>query len=123
KDVREGKGRVKEEEAEAAVAAAERDLQKAKGAYEDQQPLLAEGFITKQELERAEQAVQHATEQLALARRRRDAVVQFGRPLEVSQAEADTLLTKDSFRQLQSAASYRLDQKRTAIAGAESRIQ
>jgi HlyD family secretion protein len=123
KDVREGKGRVKVEEAEAAVAAAERELQKAKGAFEDQQPLLAEGFITKQELERAEQAVQHATEQLALARRRRDAVIEFGRPLEVSQAEADALMTKDSFRQLQSAAAYRLDQKRSAIAAAESRIQ
>jgi HlyD family secretion protein len=123
KDVREGKGRVKEEEAQAAVSAAERELQKAKGAYDDQKPLLAEGFITQQELEHAEQAVQHATEQLSLARRRRDAVVEYGRPLEVSQAEADALLTKDSFRQLQSAASYRLDQKRTAIAGAESRIQ
>lgn len=123
KDVREGKGRLKEEEAAAAVAAAERELQKAQTAYDDQKPLLAEGFITKQELERAQQAVQHATEQLALAKRRRDAVIEFGRPLEVSQAESDAFLTKDSYRQLQSAASFRLEQKRSAIAGSESRIQ
>jgi len=123
KDVMQGKGRLKEEEATAAVAAAERELQKAQSAYDDQKPLLAEGFITKQELERAQQAVQHATEQLALAKRRRDAMVEFGRPLEVSQAEADAYLTKDSYRQMQSAANFRLDQKRSAIAAAESRIQ
>jgi HlyD family secretion protein len=122
KDVKQGKGRLKEEEAAAAVAAAERELQKAQSAYDDQRPLLIEGFITKQELERAQQAVQHATEQLALAKRRRDAMVEFGRPLEVSQAEADAFLTKDSFRQMQSAANFRLDQKRAAISGAESRI-
>jgi len=122
KDVKQGKGRLKEEELTAAVAAAERELQKAQTAYDDQKPLLTEGFITKQELERAQQAVQHATEQLALAKRRYDAVIEFGRPLEVSQAEADAFLTKDSYRQMQSAAAFRLEQKRSAIAAAESRI-
>ena len=47
KDVQEGKGRLKEEEARAAVANAERELKKAQTALEDLQPLLAEGFITK----------------------------------------------------------------------------
>jgi HlyD family secretion protein len=122
-DVRQGKGLVKEDEAVAAVANAERDVQKAQTAYEDLKPLLAEGFITKMELERAEQQLQQANEQLALARKRKDALLQFGRPLEVSQAEADAGLTKDSYRQLQSAATYRLEQKKAAIASAESRIQ
>ncbi|HEY7513187.1 MAG TPA: hypothetical protein VIC87_01855, partial [Vicinamibacteria bacterium] len=57
KDVQEGKGRLKEEEAAAAVANAERELEKARSQLADLKPLLAEGFITKVELERQEQAV------------------------------------------------------------------
>jgi len=123
KDVAEGKGRVREDEAGAAVANAERELAKTEGALEDLRPLLAEGFITKQELDRAEQAVARAREDLALARRRRDALVRFGRPLELSQARTEAQITKESLRQLESAASYRMEQKRAAITGAESRIQ
>jgi HlyD family secretion protein len=122
RDVREGKGRLREEEARAAVANAERDLAKSRGSLEDLRPLLAEGFITKQELERAEQAVQRASEELALAKRRRDALLEFGRPLELSQATTDAQITKESLRQLESAASYRLEQRQAAIASAQSRI-
>jgi HlyD family secretion protein len=123
RDVQEGKGKLKEEEAEAAVANAERDLKKAQGALEDLRPLLQEGFITRQELERAEQAVKRAEEDLVLARRRRDALLNFGRPLELSQARSDALLTKETLRQLEAAAEYRMEQKKAAIASAESRIQ
>jgi len=123
KDVQEGKGRVREEEAAAAVANAERDLQKAVGALEDLKPLLAEGFITKQELERADQVVARARDELTLAQRRRDSLVKFGRPLELSQARSEATLTKESLRQLESAADYRLQQKKAAVAAAESRIE
>ena len=122
-DVQEGKGKLREEEALAAVANAERELQKSIGALEDLKPLLAEGFITKQELERAEQVVARARDDLALAQRRRDSLVKFGRPLELSQARSDAVLTKESLRQLESAAAYRREQKQAAIAAAESRIQ
>lgn len=123
KDVSDGKGKLKEEETVAAVANAERELQKAKGAYEDLKPLLAEGFITKVELERAEQQVAKATEELSLAQRRRDSLLNYGRPLELSQARSDALLTKESLRQLQAAADYRVEQKKAEVASAESRIQ
>jgi HlyD family secretion protein len=123
KDVQEGKGRLREEEASAAVANAQRELQKAQGAHEDLKPLLAEGFITKQELERAEQVVSRARDELTLAERRRDSLLQFGRPLELSQARSDATLTKESLRQLESAAAYRLQQKQAAISAADSRIQ
>ena len=122
-DVTDGKGRLREEEAKAAVGNAERDLEKAIGAHDDLRPLLAEGFITKQELDRAAQAVSRAREDLALAKRRHEALVQFGRPLELSQAQADASLTRESVRQLEAAAQYRLEQKRSAITAAESRIQ
>lgn len=123
KDVQQGKGRLKEEEAAAAVSNAERELQKAQGARDDLAPLLAEGFITKQELERAQQAVARAQEELSLAKRRRDAMTEFGRPLEVSQARSEALLTKESLRQLETSSVYKLQQKQAAIAAAESRIQ
>jgi HlyD family secretion protein len=123
KDVQDGKGKLREEEAAAAVANAERELQKAQGALQDLKPLLAEGFITKQELERAEQVVARARDDLTLAQRRRDSLVKFGRPLELSQARSDATLTKESLRQLESAAAYRIQQKQAAIAAADSRIE
>jgi HlyD family secretion protein len=123
RDVQEGKGKLKEEEAIAAVAQAERERQKAASNLEDLRPLLAEGFITKLELERAEQQLQKAEEDLALAQRRRDALLNFGRPLEVSQAESDASMTRESMRQLGSAVEFRLRQKQAAIDAAQSRIE
>jgi HlyD family secretion protein len=123
RDVQEGKGRLKEQEAEAAVTNAARELDKARGIAEDLRPLLAEGFITKQELERAEQQVRKAEEDLELARRRRDALSQFGRPIELAQARSSAALSQDGLRQLERAAAFRVEQRRTAATAAESRIQ
>ena len=122
RDTQEGKGRLKEEEAVAAVANAERERQKAKSALGDLQPLLAEGFITRTELERAEQQLARAEEDLKLAKRRRDSYLGFGRPLELTQARSDASQSKETQRQLESAASYRMEQKRAGVASAESRI-
>lgn len=123
KDAQEGKGQLKEQEAVAAVAAAEREVQKAKTALEDVKPLLSEGFITRQELERAEQALAKAEEDLELAKRRGDSLLRFTRPLELAQAKSEAALSKESLKQLGTSAAYRLEQKRAAIAGAEGRIQ
>jgi HlyD family secretion protein len=123
KDAQEGKGQLKEQEAVAAVAAAERELQKTKTALEDLKPLLSEGFITRQELERAEQAMAKAAEELELANRRRDSLLRFTRPLELAQAKSEAALSRESLKQLETSAAYRLEQKRAVIAGAESRIQ
>jgi HlyD family secretion protein len=122
KDVEEGKGRLKEEEAVAAVANAEREQQKARTALDDLKPLLAEGFITKVELEKAEQQLSRMREELTLAQRRRDSLLNFGRPLELSQAKSDALSSKETLRQLATAAAYRLGQKQATIDSAESRI-
>ena len=123
KDAQEGKGRLREDEAALAVAAAERELQKATTSLEDLKPMLSEGFITRQELERAEQQVDKAREELALAKKRQQSLLGFERPLEMSQARSDALLTKESLRQLGSAGSSRLEQRRAAVTAAESRIQ
>jgi len=121
-DVREGKGQLKEEEAAAAVASAERALKDAEGQLEDLQPLLAEGFITRTELERAKQQRDQAAEELVLSGRRRDALLNFGRPLELSQARSEAQASQETLRQLESANLYRLAQKEAAIAAARSRI-
>jgi HlyD family secretion protein len=123
KDVQEGKGQVKEEEAAQTVANAERDLQKAESQLADLKPLLAEGFITRTELERAEQQVERAREDLALARRRRDALLNFGRPLELSEARSDAQTSRESLGQLASAVTSRMAQKQAAVASARSRIE
>lgn len=122
KDVQQGKGKLKEEEAASAVSHAQIELEKARSNAEDLRPLLAEGFITKIELERAEQQVQKAEDDLALAKRRRDALLEYGRPLELSQAAADASLTQESYRQLESATRYRVGQKQAAVDSAQSRI-
>jgi HlyD family secretion protein len=122
-DVQQGKGRVKEQEAAQEVANAERELQKAETALADLKPLLAEGFITRTELERAEQQVARSKEELELAQRRKEALLGFGRPLELSQARSDAQSSRETLRQLESASSYRTAQKQAAIASAQSRIQ
>ena len=84
------------------MANAERELEKARTQLDDLRPLLAEGFITEGRAGAAEQAVARAQEELTLARRRRDALVNFGRPLELSQARSDAQSSKESLRQLES---------------------
>ena len=121
--MQQGKGRVKEDEVEQAVGNAQRELQKAETALADLRPLLAEGFITRAELERAEQQVASSREELKLAERRRDALMGFGRPLELSQARSDAQSSRETLRQLESAAAYRTAQKQAAIVAAQSRIQ
>jgi HlyD family secretion protein len=123
KDVQQGKGQLREDEAAAAVTNAERELQKAQSSYEDLKPLLAEGFITKQELERSEQQVQRGKEELALAKRRKNALMEFGRPLELSQARAEATLSEETVKELLVAADYKMDQKRSSIQSANARIQ
>jgi HlyD family secretion protein len=85
--------------------------------------LLGEGFITTQEMERAEQEVEKAREAQLIAKRRHDAFFEFGRPLERAQARAEALSTRESTKALSSAAASRLEQRRAAVEGAQSRVR
>jgi HlyD family secretion protein len=123
KDVQQGQGQLKEQEAEAEVANAERALTEAEGQLEDLGPLLEEGFITRMELDRARQTRDRAREDLVLAQRRRDALLDFGRPLELSQARSAAQASQETLRQLESASASRLAQKEAAISAARSRIE
>lgn len=59
-------------EAEAALAEAEREVVRARAALDDFRPMLAEGFITRPEFDRAGQALLRAEEQRTVAKARRD---------------------------------------------------
>ncbi len=123
RDVEDGKGKLREEEARADLSEAERDLRRVSTARDDLKPLLAEGFITRQEMERADQEVEKASEKLAIAKRRHDSFFEFGRPLERAQARAEALASRESSKALSSAAASRLEQRRAAIESANSRIR
>jgi HlyD family secretion protein len=122
KDVEEGKGKLQEEEARAAVTQAQRELKTAETSLEDLRPMLAEGFITRAELERAEQAVSRGQEDLTLAQRKHESLVTYGRPLELNQARAEAHSSRESLRQLRTAVGHRLTQKHAAVDAARSRI-
>ncbi len=123
RDVEEGKGKLREDEVKAELAEADRDLRRITGARDDLKPLLAAGFITRQEMDRADQEVEKAAEKLAIAKRRHDSFFEFGRPIERSQAKAEALASRESSRALSSAAASRLEQKKAAIESAMSRIR
>ena len=123
RDVEEGNGKLREDEAKADLAEADRQLRRTSGARDDLKPLLAEGFITRQEMDRADQEVEKAEDKLAIAKRRHDSFFQFGRPLERSQARAEALSSRESSKALLSAAGSRLEQRRAAIESAASRIR
>ena len=111
----EGKGKLAEAESAAQLAQAERELQKAESSFEDLKPLLAEGFITKLELDRAQQAVDKAKEDLELLRIRHRTYMEYTRPAEVEASRSAVANRKESVRQTERASSYRLSQAEAAL--------
>ncbi len=117
----EGKGKLAEAESAAQLAQAERELQKAESSFEDLKPLLAEGFITKLELDRAQQAVDKATEDLELLRIKHRTYMEYTRPAEVEASRSAVASSKESVRQTERANSFRLSQAEAALKLAESK--
>ncbi len=117
----EGKGKLAEAESAAQLAQAERELQKAESSFEDLKPLLAEGFITKLELDRAQQAVDKAKEDLELLRIKHRTYMEYTRPAEVEASRSALANSKEGVRQTERASSYRLSQAEAALKLAESK--
>ncbi|MGH9388845.1 MAG: hypothetical protein ACRD1Z_04465, partial [Vicinamibacteria bacterium] len=117
----EGKGKLAEAESAAQLAQAERELQKAESSFEDLKPLLAEGFITKLELDRAQQAVDKAKEDLELLRIKHRTYMEYTRPAEVEASRSSVANRKEGVRQTERASSYRLSQAEAALTLAESK--
>ena len=117
----EGKGKLAEAESAAQLAQAERELQKAESSFEDLKPLLAEGFITKLELDRAQQAVDKAKEDLELLRIKHRTYMEYTRPAEVEASRSAVANRKEGVRQTERAGTYRLSQAEAALKLAESK--
>ena len=118
-----GKGQVAIDETEAAFAEADRELTRARAAVEDLRPLLAEKFITRAELEHAEQALQRAADQRRLAATRRDAMLRFERPAAASRAQAEVHSAREALLRQSEAAAARSAQRRASISAVTSRIE
>ncbi len=110
-----------EAESAALLAQAERELAKAESSFEDLKPLLAEGFITKLELDRAQQAVDKAKEDLELLRIKHRTYMEFTRPTEVEASRSTLANSKEGVRQAERASTYRLSQAEAALKLAESK--
>ena len=117
----EGKGKLAEAESAAQLAQAERELQKAESGFEDLKPLLAEGFITKLELDRAQQAVDKAKEDLELLRIKHRTYMEYTRPAEVEATRSAVANSRESVRQTERVSSYRLSQAEAALELAQSK--
>ncbi len=121
RSVIEGKGKLAEAESAAQLSQAERELQKAESSFEDLKPLLEEGFITKLELDRAQQAVDKAKEDLELLRIKHRTYMEYTRPAEVEATRSAVASSKESVRQTVRASSYRISQAEATLKLAESK--
>jgi multidrug efflux pump subunit AcrA (membrane-fusion protein) len=86
KAVAEGEGALTVEEARSALQRAQKKAERLRQEYDHLKPLLDKGFITRDELARSESQLEEAEEELILARRRTDVVVQLSHPREQKRA-------------------------------------
>ena len=86
KAVTEGEGALTVEEARSTLQRAQKKAERLRQEYEKLRPLLDKGFITREELARTEDSLEEAEEELLLARRRTDVIVQLSHPREQKRA-------------------------------------
>ncbi len=86
KAVTEGEGALTVEEARSTLQRTQKKAERLRQEYEHLKPLLDKGFITRDELARNEDQLDEAEEELILARRRTDVVVQLSHPREQKRA-------------------------------------
>ena len=116
-----GKGKLAEAESRAQLSQAKRELEKAEAGFEDLKPLLAEGFITKFELDRAKQAVDKAREDLELLEIKHSTYINYTRPAEMEGSRAALANSKESRRQSERANTFRLSQATATLELARSK--
>lgn len=118
----EGQGRLTLLEAQAAAAEAERERDRTRAAYEDTRALLPEGFVTRLEVDKAEQAYRRAEELLRLANVKVETLTKYERPSTIDQSMAAVNAAHGDLRRGQDAASSRVTQRDAAVASARSRV-
>lgn len=118
----EGKGRLDVVEAETSAAEAQRELERARTTYDDTKALLPEGFVTRLEVDRAEQALHRAEEMLKLARLKLDTITKFERPGTLDRSMAAVNSARGDLSRSTETTSSRLAQRRAALSAAESQV-
>lgn len=86
KAVAEGEGALSVEEARSTQQRAQKKAERLQQEYDHLKPLLDKGFITRDELARTEDQLEEAEQELVLARRRSDVMVQLSHPREQKRA-------------------------------------
>jgi HlyD family secretion protein len=86
KAVTEGEGALSVEEARTTLQRAEKKVERLREEHANLRPLLDRGFITRDELARTSDQLEQAEDELALARKRTDVVVQLSHPREQKRA-------------------------------------
>jgi multidrug resistance efflux pump len=86
KAVTEGEGALTVEEARTALQRAQKKAERLREEYASLRPLLDRGFITRDELARTSDQLEQAEDELALAKKRTDIVVQLSHPREQKRA-------------------------------------
>ena len=84
--------------------------------------MLAAGFVTRVELERAEQAWLRAEDQQRLAAMRRDALVTFERPAITGRSESEVNSARDGLARQSETVASRLAQRQASVAAAQGRV-
>lgn len=122
-DEADGAGQLRVAETAAAAAEAAREVARTRTAYEDLKPLLAEGFITRAELDRAEQQWQRAAEQASLADLKRKTLQQYSRPAAMSRAQSALQIARDTLARTDEQASARRAHREAAVGQTRARLE
>jgi len=94
KSVTEGEGALTVEEARSVLLRAQKKAERLRQEYEHLKPLLDKGFITRDELAKTEDQLEESEQELMLARKRSDVIVELSHPRE--QKRAALALTQKS---------------------------
>jgi len=117
-----GRGRVTLAEADAAAVDTAREAERARKAVVDLQPLLERGFVTRAELERAEQTARRAETASRLAAMRAEAIASFQRPAAIAKLRAEAGIARDAVSRQGEIAAARAQQAESGIPLAETRV-
>ena len=117
-----GQGQLDLAEARAAGDDARHEVERARRAYDDLAPLLADGFITRAELEKAGQTLARAQSAAALAELRVRTLTDFQHPAAVAKTKAELGAARDGLGRVRDTASARRQQAQATAALAESRV-
>lgn len=118
---RDGRGAADLVAAETTAAEAARTLEEARAAHDDMKPLLREGFVTRTELDRAEQALRRAADQHRLVAARLEALIKYERPSALARTSADLASARANVGRQATTVVARLRERQAALSLAVSR--